>query len=443
MSADLKTPSLADGSVSPVPQKVPARARFQFRARLLRNRAFQFACIASSVMFAWLHITQFTSARYSYPVIPLHHAVDFSSFYNGAKNLAAGQSPYDLLWVGRTPPLSFVMLIPFVALPYAQAADLFQWMTAWIVVGTLAFFCAHFRERGWTFAALLFMCVTGAPYAMFVDRANMDGISMGLAVLAMMIPKSEARKSWAEQLSLVLYALALHAKPQVLLLAPAFVLAPTLKRTFSHTLWILSYTAALFLLTPRYSEGFLRVFQERMQVDVVMWENASIYRAFQVLPFRDYLVPLFLLGSYGIAVMGLAWQRKQGQWDRILAFLVLLPFTATATKTYYHYGQTLFVALFLLYAQATTRQSATVFAGLSPTRGLLVLWLGATGVALTCLPTNYIYNRFGGAFTWVYWYPSFGTFLIVLAHALLYSRAARAFVHESILKSPPAEEIKA
>ena len=291
----------------------------------------------------------FFTSQDLYPVIrtrPL--SLDFNNFYLAARNFAqSGYSSY-ATQVFHKPPLAGLLFQCLGWLPLAVALWLWRFTTAGVVALAVVNTARAFRVNSWKSFALLVVIAGNYPFLFLNDRANIDGISLGLGLLAAVVLNNGKRG-----LSMLVFAFAVGLNANVLALLPVYACGGRRGTRMRVFFQYIGAAIVLFAITPTLSMDWLAVLVERIEWGGCSVENGSIYRLFCGVGYGDQIAWWFLCVSYAAFLAGLARRNALGApLSRMNACLLFLPFCQAYPKLAYLYWYVYFPLLLLVYCAA-------------------------------------------------------------------------------------------
>ena len=365
---------------------------------------FRSIAVAFLGAFAFTYIHQFIVAESTYPVLKYFSAGDFAPFFYKAKEVAAGAEMYPNL---TKPPLFILLLSPLLDYHVNLAARIFQYLSIGLILLSGALFCRSTRQGFWTQIAVLACLSTSWAFGFLIDRANADGLSMGLATLSVVSVAGQM-----PFLGWVLFALGLNIKSNILPLALPLFLRGRIVGSLNWGLGCMASILAVAALTPRWSLQWIEVASQRMKMLVNLDQSTSIYPAWLLLSNGETLATRFLMVTTTIIVAGIIFQNFYTKRPNpLLAFTLLLPCTYAYPALTYPYSMVLFPLLIFTYAFSSLQRGfwGLVFA--------LFGYIGALGILAQAFPIYY-WQRYLSA-QWIGLVPSFGVSITLIANAIL------------------------
>ena len=357
-------------------------------------------------LFAFTYFHQFFVAKATYPILGyLQGGGDFPPFYFKAKEVLAGQEMFPSLV--NKPPLFIVLLIPLIEYGSGYAARALQFITLALMLLGMILFCRQSRQGFWVSLCVVGCLSTSWAFGFLIDRANADGVSMGLSAFSVVAVAAQMPfLGWA------LFALAVNIKSNVLPLALPLILAGRISSSLYRGVWfgVAAVTAAA--LTPRWSLEWFEIASHRVGMRVNMDQSTSIFPAWMYVFYTETLATRFLVTTTCLIVVGIifqTWYNKRS--NPLLGFTLLVPCTYAYPALTYPYSMVLFPLLLLTYGFSSNQgRFASIFFG-------FFSYVGALGLIVQSFPMFYWQKFLSDPRVMIV--PSFGVSLTLLANAVI------------------------
>jgi hypothetical protein len=353
---------------------------------------------------AFTHIYSLMMSSPLDPVTGVIRGFDFLGFYDATKTALHGGI---LNLEGRfyKPPFVAVLLSPLVFLPFGVAVTFWQLLLVGAVFAVIVALSREHRIPWWGCGALFLAVSLSFPFAFLIDRGNVDAISQACVFFAL-IAMAQQRVLW----STLLFAVGVHIKTNVLVLAPAVFMLQTVGKTFRSSVIALVCIVLIAMLTPVWSFEWIQVMQTRAGWETLATENGSLARALLGIPYYSVSANLLLGGLYLSLCLGLLRSlKREKQLSMSDRFFLFLPFCQAFPQMSYLYGYVFFPLLSVFYCRVLSCDSISLFSR-------LLARTGCVGVVLSAFPAYAGQQIFSGA-EWPWHIPSLGLLLLLISNA--------------------------
>jgi hypothetical protein len=231
---------------------------------------------------------------------------------------------------------------------------------------------------------------------------------MGLSALSTI-----ALASGLPFLAVLLFAIGVNMKTNVLPLAAALLIAPTLNKSLQRGVLAFIAIVCLAALTPRWTVEFLQIAVKRASMEYKTVENVSIFPLFAGLPNGKQLAMYCIIG-FGLSIVAGLWfsTRKNKATNAPIALLLLLPLCYAYPSLSHPYSNILAPLLLLIYGHPLP------IVGIRGALFKLSAYIGGAGIIAQCIPILY-WRHYVGETTWLDLAPPAGVLMTLGANAVL------------------------